>query len=288
MVCPKLYRFEPIHHTTNIPAPSQQNQQLAYRQPPLPESEAWLDSLNETLPYIRIEKDNHQITKICSRARSLLKSIDNDTHSAAQTLAMVQEMHDLDRTASTWRQGPGWAYKTIHRSEITTRGAPSAASKQLPEFVQLHHDVWIAYEWNYHRTGRIILHEHLLECLDRLDSLYSSTQEEGPFPTDLSSIRQASLTTIRALVDEVLSTVPQSLGDIDHEGCLTEDKDPGTPEWKGVGGYFLLWPIKVIEAMRSPTAEQKNVAQGVFERIKECTGMKSALGEKSSMPTLHT
>ena len=82
-------------------------------------------------------------------------------------------MHELDQTAITWRQGSCWAYETIHRSEL---GRDELATSKFPEFIQLHPDVWIAYEWNYHRTARIILHEHLLECLDRLQSLYSGSK----------------------------------------------------------------------------------------------------------------
>ena len=80
-------------------------------------------------------------------------------------------------------------------------------------------------------------------------------------------MRLSSLTTIRSLVDEVLSTVPQSLGDIDHEGNMTGNL-PGIPISRGLGAYFLLWPIKMIKTMHSPTEEQKRVAQGVFERIR--------------------
>jgi hypothetical protein len=190
---------------------------------------------------------------------------------------MVKEIHELDQVTTTWRRGPDWAYKTIHRSEITQ---DELKVSKFPEFVQLHQDVWIAYEWNYHRTARIILHEHLLECLDRLQCSCPGT--ERTFSTDLCSLKQSCVTIIWALVDEVLSTVPQSLGDIDHEGNIVENSS-GTPKCKGVGGYFLLWPIKIIKVIRSATAEQRSVAQGVFERIRECTGMKSALGELSSI-----
>ena len=190
---------------------------------------------------------------------------------------MVKEMHDLDQVASTWRQGPSWAYKTIHRSEITQ---DRSIAHKLPEFVQLHRDVWIAYEWNYHRTARIILHEQLLECLDRLQSVYSGSQ--GPSPMDLCLLKEASISIIRALVDEVLFTVPQSLGDVDHEGNIMHTPSPG-PNCQAVGGYFLLWSIKTIKVTRSATEEQREVAKEVFERIRECTGMKSALGELSSI-----
>jgi hypothetical protein len=260
--------------------PPKQKQQLAFKQSrhgALPESEAWLDSLNDELPYVRIEKDNFQINKTCERARNLRKNLKDSDLPADQILDMIKEMHDLDQVATTWRQSPGWTYKTIHRSEIIQDD--STASK-FPEFVQLHQDVWIAYEWNYHRTGRILLHEELLECLDRLQSLYSGSQ--GNVPIDLSSFKQASIRIIRALIDQILSTVPQSLGDIDHEGNLTKISS-GTPKCEGVGGYFLLWSIKIIKRTPSATAEQRGIAEGVFERIRECTGMKAALGELSNI-----
>ena len=243
----------------------------------LPESEAWLESLNNELPYVCIEKENFQISQICARARTLLKSIEDTNLSAEQTLAMIKEMHALDRVATTWRDDPSWAYKTIRRPDTTQH--PQLASR-FPEFVQIHRDAWMAYEWNYHRNARIILHEHLLLCLDRLRILYSDRQEN--FQSTLCSFQQASVSVIQTLVDDVLSTVPQSLGDIDNEGKVLADLSKA-PSCAGIGGYFLLWPIKVIKSTRSATAQQKLIAQGVFERIRECTGMKSALGEASSI-----
>ena len=253
-----------------------------------PEPAAWLDSLNEEIPYVRIEKEVFQINKTCERARNLIKAIDDTGLPADQILDMLKEIYDLDRIATTWRRGPGWAYKTIHRSQITQ---DESQASRFPEHVQLHHDVWIAYEWNYHRTGRMIMHEHLLECISRLQTLHSKDNQEGPSPKipALCSLKQTSLNTIWALVDEVLSTVPQSLGDITHDGTTTTDPSPSgrTPnKIKAVGGYFLLWPMKMIKALRSPTPEQKLVAEAVFEHIRECTGMKAALGELSTTPTV--
>ncbi len=187
---------------------------------------------------------------------------------------MIKEMHELDQTATSWRQGPEWAYNTVHRSEL---GRDWSKVPEFPENVQLHHDVWIAYEWNYHRTARIIMHEHLLECLSKLQNSHS-----GIDPLDLGSTEQASLIIIWSLVNEILSTVPQSLGDIDYRGNLTESSS-STPKARGVGAYFLLWPMKMIKALRHPTAEQKRIAQVVFERIREYTGMKSTLGERSNI-----
>ena len=237
-------------------------------------SEEWLDSLNEELPYVRIEKDNSQINKICSRARSLLKSLDNLEGDVYRLLDTIKEMHELDQIATTWRKGPEWAYREIYYSDMDQDWSKVPG---FPAYVQLHHDVWIAYEWNYHRTGRMIMHEHLLECLGRLQN-----SQSGINPLELASTEQASLDIIWSLANEILSTVPQSLGDIDHQGNLNQSPS-STPKARGVGAYFLLWPIKMIKALKYPTTEQKRIAQVVFERIREYTGMKSALGERSNI-----
>ena len=237
-------------------------------------SEEWLDSLNEELPYVRIAKDNFQINKICSRARNLLKSLDNLEGNETRILDTIKEMHELDQIATTWRKGPEWAYREIHYSDMDQDWSKSP---DFPAYVQLHHDVWVAYEWNYHRTARMIMHEHLLECLSRLKNSLS-----GVSLLELASTEQASLVIIWSLANEILSTVPQSLGDIDHQGNLTESSS-GRPKARGVGAYFLLWPIKMIKALKHPTTEQKRIAQVVFERIREYTGMKSTLGERSNI-----
>lgn len=176
-------------------------------------------------------------------------------------------MHELDQIATTWRKGPEWAYMVQDWSKFP----------DFPAYVQLHHDVWIAYEWNYHRTGRMIMHEHLLECLSRLQNAQSDISS-----LELASTEQASLVIIWSLANEILSTVPQSLGDIDHQGNLNGSPS-NTPKVRAVGAYFLLWPIKMIKGLKHTTMEQKRIAQIVFERIREYTGMRSTLGQRSNI-----
>jgi hypothetical protein len=245
--------------------------------PLLPESDSWLDSLNEKVIEIRIEKDNHEISKVCARGKELLQMLNESGKEASsnEILGMIRELHELDHNSTTWRAGPDWAYKTIHRSEIVHSGE---ASFFLPEFVQLHRDVWIAYEWNYHRTARVILHETLLRCLEQLETMYP--EQQGALPVDSASLKEASISTIQFLADEVISTVPQMLGDIDHEGNIMGE-ELGAKICKGIGGYFLLWPIRITKSTKYALPDQTIIAQAVFDRIRECTGMKSALGDAS-------
>jgi hypothetical protein len=247
------------------------------RQGSLTETNAWLHSLEEDLPFVGLEKDKSQMYKICERARTLLDSIDDIDSPTEVTLSSIREICEHDRASTSWRRGPNWAYKTINRSQIT-QDKPQAC--QFPLSVQLHQDIWVAYEWNYHRTGRMILHRHLLESINRLQS--SNRYTKAAFSLEVFSIKRASLDIIQTLADEVLSTVPQSLGDIDHDGKILEDSR-GAHVRKGIGGYFLLWPIKIIKSLEHVTLEQRNAAQAVFERIRECTGMKATLGGLSNI-----
>lgn len=186
-------------------------------------------------------------------------------------------MHDLERTANSWRDTPGWAFKTIRRNQIT--GYPELIST-FPETIQLHRDVWLAYEWNYHRTSTIVMHEHLLDCLDQLQSFTPTDQEW--LHADIVSLQHTSKTKVRVLVDDILSTVPQSFGDIDHEGKVIQ-RPPGAYHYNGVGGYFLLWPMYVIKRTKFATVQQRAEAQRHFNRIRDCTRMKTELGEASNI-----
>jgi hypothetical protein len=248
---------------------------MTFNQTPMDESSAWLELLNDESSEVKIEKENHEITETCARAKKLLEEIDRSNLSLENILEILQETHNLDQTAVSWRKGPNWTFKTVHRSELSV-SQNSPTIQNLPEVIQLHKDPWIAYEWNYHRTARLLMHEHLLRCIDRLlckGSLEDYAQNQ------LGSLQWKSRAIVQGLAAEILSTVPQSFGDIDHNGNLRDQNRPVRSQ--GVGAYFLLWPMKIIKRSNTVTKEQKNNAQLVFERIRERTGMKSTLGDLS-------
>ncbi|KAF4968035.1 hypothetical protein FSARC_4532 [Fusarium sarcochroum] len=250
-----------------------QKQQLAKQMDPLPESQDWLEALNDNMASVKLEKDGLAITNICQQANRLLQSLDTANISCDQVLDLVDEMLHLDHEATLWRRKPEWAFRTLPRSEISGN---HKADFWLPETIQLHPDLWMAYEWNYHRTARIILHQKLVACLKRVVGESSQTKQ-------ISHNRIVeSINIVQSLASEVLSTVLQSFGDIDHLGRCHLGLEPA--RWQAVGAYLLLWPIKIIKSSNGLTTEsQKADAQRVFERIRECTGMKSGLGDLSEI-----
>ncbi|KAF5642003.1 hypothetical protein F25303_6702 [Fusarium sp. NRRL 25303] len=249
-----------------------QKQHLAKQLSPLPESQGWLDKLNDDMASVKLEKDGLAINQMCQQANQLLDSIDAGDIEARHLLDLIDEMLRLDQEATHWRKKPEWNFQTRAREEVLEN---RESNFWLPESIQLHPDLWMAYEWNYHRTARIILHQKLAACLERVNTA---------LPSDSRVIARIteSISTVQSLAGEVLATVPQSFGDIDHLGRWHAGSK--TARWQAVGAYLLLWPMKIIKSQSAvTTGSQKEDAQRVFERIRECTGIKSSLGVLSEI-----
>ncbi|OAA79360.1 hypothetical protein LEL_02846 [Akanthomyces lecanii RCEF 1005] len=262
-----------------------QKQQLAKKMPPLPEARAWLDTFGGSDGMGRLERDGQSISALCHRARQLLTRIsDRDAPSNAEILQLVLEMQQLDKEATLWRQTPEWSFSTVAKSADLR--LPQELYLVLPDTLQLHRDIWMAYEWNYHRAARMILHGQLLQCLGETVSSMEAAQPSSGYPDELSlalELRmqmEVSVSTVQILADEVLGTVPQAFGDVDANGRPAEpDRLPGC---RAIGAYLLLWPIKILKGKEAATSEaQKHAGSVVFERIRDCTGMKKNLGELS-------
>ncbi|KAF4494195.1 negative acting factor [Fusarium agapanthi] len=260
--------FRLAHHRLNL----KQKQHLAKQSSPLPESQDWLEKLNDDMASVKLEKDGLAINQACQQANQLLTSIDAGDVEARKLLDLMDEMLSLDQEATRWRKSPEWSFQTRTHEEILDN---KESSFWLPESVQLHPDLWMAYEWNYHRTARIILHQKLVACLEKVNTALPSDSGAATRITE-------SINTIQSLAGEILATVPQSFGDIDRLGRWHAGSK--TARWQAAGAYLLLWPIKIIKSQSAlTTGSQKEDAQRVFERIRECTGIKSSLGVLSEI-----
>ncbi|KAI0016872.1 hypothetical protein F4780DRAFT_782815 [Xylariomycetidae sp. FL0641] len=252
-------------------------QQLAFKLKAPEEFKSWITTLDDDTPSVRLDKDVINITHLCERARELEASLSNNDLSAWKLLEVIDELYELDRTVVSWRENSRWSYNIVKYHELT---ATKSSLHPLTERIELHPDWWMAYEWNYHRTARLLAHEQMLKCVSTASKC---SELEASEAQRLPGLSQYSTLTIRNLADQVLSTVPQILGDIDHTGRL-HDHSQGPPRNRAIGGYLLLWPIKTIKASTTATTpEQKKKAETVFGRIREYTGMKTHLGDMSAI-----
>lgn len=234
------------------------------------ESPGWLTSSSGDDSFSHLEKDGLSINSLCHTARQTLSKIQNGTLSSQEIIPLINEIIELDNEATTWRKTPQWSFKTINRELILGNEGLAAL---LPPVIELHRDLWMVYEWNYNRAARINLHHQLLACIEGLpaDELVS---------TLLQTQHEASVAIVQSLANDVLATVPQSFGDVDAAGNLAIYHELFGSQ--AIGGYFLLWPIKIIKGEKSYSSpRQKEAAEAVFERIRDCTGMKTYLGSLS-------
>ena len=254
---------------------SKQKERLAKRLGPMPESQAWLDELSDSMSFVQLEKGAVNISEVCDRARTILALLKSPKPpSDEDIILLVQEMREVDNQTLKWRQREEWSFRVMSRSEISSS---TQQRRQLPERIEIHQDIWMAYEWNYHRTARMILHQQLLECMRQIPAHTIQTLSLDP-EINATALFDSSISTIQTLANEILSTVPQCLCDVNRLGEDTRAL-PEQPCSQAVGAYLLLWPIKIIKSpTMSATALQKDRAAEVFERIRECTGMKSHLG----------
>lgn len=232
----------------------------------LPESAHWLNNCIGTDSFSNLERDALNISTICSDAGGILQRINNREESLSSLLSLVQRMRALDDEATQWRQSSTWAYKIV----------PKEVNDELPtSHIEIHPDLWMIYEWNYHRAARITLHHQLVACVNDAEA---SSQADEIILEQLREQKDQSIKIIRLLADQVLATVPQSLGDL----TTTEERSKEPPSTRAIGAYFLLWPIKIMKAQTASTStKQKQASAWTFERIREYTGMKQNLGSLS-------
>ncbi|TVY33486.1 Transcriptional regulatory protein [Lachnellula subtilissima] len=114
-------------------------------------------------------------------------------------------------------------FETLYTPEVAAKGSHAQGMAQIlrlpdlepaacgiTDMIQLHPDIWMAYEWNYHRAARITFLEQLLKCSRA--ALETPDLDSGEDKTLTDTIAECT-SIIRWLADEVLSTVPQSLGE---------------------------------------------------------------------------
>jgi hypothetical protein len=254
---------------------TKQKQQLTFNMPQVFETQELLNQLNDTEPFVRLEKNTHNINLTCKRAQTLLEFINKGDLPASTIVEMVEELHSLDQVAVSWRQTSQWSYIDL---TIYERPDLEPAAREITDTIQLHSDMWMAYEWNYHRAARITFLQQLIECAE---AAFEAPDLDIIDKLTLTNITTECVSIVQWLAHEILATVPQSFGDVNHMGQL-HDSTNGPPRCRSIGGYLLLWPIKIIKAEASATAEeQKECANKAFERIREYTGMKALLGDKS-------
>lgn len=225
-------------------------------------------------PFVQLESNVTAISVACQEAQHLLEAIERGLSASSQVRKTLERLQHLDSVAAQVRHHLTWSFKVVHIAD-----SPAYTHlHEITDTVQLYSDIWKIYEWNYHRAARIIFLARLITCATTAAEVVST--QAGDLK-DITRIAADSRLQIEYLANDILATAPQSLGDIDSSGNIVQHTD-GSSNFRAIGSYLLLWPIRIIRSEKfASTPEQKQRADVVFERMREYTGMKELLGDKS-------
>jgi hypothetical protein len=180
--------------------------------------------------------------------------------------SILQEFEKIDRESHQWN-----ADATISIPYQTVQSSPGDKVDSTFTTSEVQHHVyrgfWSASLWNKHRASRIVLHQALLARLDAAKSSYTDEDFES-----LAMIHHRCKATlaIQVMIHDIFASIPWSLGDITSSSSIGP---------KSIGGYFLVWALRVIVKCPVASEDQRNRARAALLRIGTQFGINHAVIE---------
>ncbi|KAL9081220.1 MAG: hypothetical protein Q9157_000195 [Trypethelium eluteriae] len=167
---------------------------------------------------------------------------------------IMQHGTDLDRDITNFmRSLPSvWRYTSFPNNGTGTT---------LPKFIHVHEDLFTAGSWNAWRCMRIRLIQVLLAIAELVG------EDSRDFNSQLMTWRR----TLTDLADDVCSTTPFLLGEIDSQGVPR-----GTPKGVALGGYMLLYPLHIVLAVQELPESYHRFVESKLTYIAKTMGIEQA------------
>ncbi|KAI9740241.1 MAG: hypothetical protein M1834_004819 [Cirrosporium novae-zelandiae] len=217
----------------------------------------WTDKTTGPLPNQRLGAGLFRISEIRARIKQFNSSVEQNRAREIEFLSSIQdEAFMVDIAMSHWRDSasPQWDYETIG-------GVDGGGSSHSLGFHHVYTDVHIASLWNFYRASRILLHESF-DGVDGISATHVINNHHGPVPVPDSGAIFPCRKLVGQLADEILASVPFSLGDIDNVGRTSRPTGSGR-----LGAFFLTWPLFVIHTATQVSRDKKLLAQEILRRI---------------------
>ena len=157
----------------------------------------------------------------------------------------------LDEKLTTWSKRASGFYEYTKMEAPCPSPPDSTFDLQTPSSIHLYSSAMVAGLWNQYRCMRILL----LECRQSLSSRLreNTAWEPSLFDTGNSEAIHRSPKEVEDLIDDVCASVPYLLGEVDQEGNLQQPQQK-----KAIGGFMLLWPLRLIFIKGLGTLLQRN------------------------------
>jgi hypothetical protein len=177
--------------------------------------------------------------------------------------SILQEFERIDRRYHQWTSDAtiSFPYETVQSSPGDKLNSAFTTSEIQNH---LYRGFWSFSLWNKHRASRIVLHQALLARLDAVKSSYTDDEFES---LNMIHHRCKATLAIQVMIHDIFASIPFSLGDIGSSNT----------EPKSVGGYFLVWALRVIVECPIASEDQRNRARAALVRIGTQFGINHAV-----------
>jgi hypothetical protein len=165
-----------------------------------------------------------------------------------------------------------WAVNVPSSFLWTSVVIPVPDEEVFSDYYDLYNDVFTAGVWNSCRSIRIMLHEILIEHIDKL---CSSAEYITP-NCEILSLYRAQIRTSKTMIDtltyEICASVPFYFNYHRRDlGSFGERPQP-----KAVAGYLLMWPLYTAAVAGRVSAQMRRWIAERLKDIGDVMGMKHA------------
>ncbi|PFH63046.1 hypothetical protein XA68_10087 [Ophiocordyceps unilateralis] len=222
----------------------------------------------------KCQRLNIIIGEIRAEANRLLSTSTRSSDQVDNVIAMIKRCQAHDLACANWAKDlpDHFRWKTVAWEDNVPQDDYSKADV-YPGRVDAYQDLWISSIWNMMRCSRIVLASIIVRCAAWISAPvdYRTTPEYA-----------AAARTCVDTITDIIASIPYQLGwfakrrhllekaDMSAFGCGEEDAQ------KGLGGYFVTWPLACVHGQDYTTDSQRAWVQGRLEYIGSHLGVRYA------------
>ncbi|UNI17361.1 hypothetical protein JDV02_003707 [Purpureocillium takamizusanense] len=218
---------------------------------------------------------NIVIGELRAETNRLLTTPTRSPDHVEKVMDMIKRCQAHDLACANWSKNlpDHFQAKTVAWEDNVPYGDYTKA-EVYPGRVDAYQDLWVCSVWNMMRCSRLVLASIIVRCAAWISS-----------PVDYRTTPEYA-TAARTCVDtitDIIASVPYQLGWFSKRkdlleranfssgfGCGEEDAQ------KGLGGYFMTWPLALIHGQDYITDSQRAWVQGRLEYIGNQLGVRYA------------
>lgn len=235
---------------------------------PSREAKLLLNSIPQDLPTKRLGGLVCETCTMLARADELLIQNTFDANSITTLLGVIRLSTLLDQSLRAWSHEVSGDYRfTSIETPDGFFGPSTSLRRGSKNAIHLYSSPAVATMWNVYRVARVLLLHCLQKCLTRRQQC-GATDLESQETIDMNV---QSVETIHDFFENIYASVPYLLGDIDKQGNLQQCQPK-----KAIGGFFLLWPLRMTLFLDLIDPVQKAWITTRLEHIRHLLGIQVA------------